>query len=109
MNHPLLLLSVASIIFIGPNSEALLSNTSSFDMNNAGYHCTSGKQYRQINITYQPHDLYIKSCKVNYQKNSDQVKTLWSDQRNFINCEDKAESLALRLKDRGWKCQMAGI
>jgi hypothetical protein len=109
MKHPLLLLSLASIAFIGPNSEALLSNTTSFDMNDAGYHCTSGQQYRQINITYQPHDLYIESCKVNYQKNAGTSKTLWSDQRNAINCEAKAELLALRLKDRGWKCQIAGI
>lgn len=109
MKHPLSIFSVASIVLIGSNSEALLSNASSFDMNEAGYHCTSGQQSRRINITYHTHDLYLQSCKVNYQKNAQASKTLWSDQRNSVNCESKAELMALRLKDRGWECRMAGL
>lgn len=109
MKHLLSIFSVASILLIGSNSEALLSNTSSFDMDEAGYHCTSGQQLRRINITYHTHDLYLESCKVNYRKNTEASKTLWSDQRNSVNCENKAALMALRLEDRGWECQMAGI
>jgi hypothetical protein len=109
MNHPLSICGLAGIMFIGPNSEALLSNTTSFDMNNAGYHCTSGQAYRQINITYQDHHLYTQSCNVSYQKNAGANKTLWGNQRNAANCEAKAELIAQRLEDRGWQCQTAGI
>lgn len=109
MKHPLSLCALAGIMLIGLNSEALLSNTSSFDMDNPGYHCTSGQAYRQINITHQKHDLYINSCSVNYQKSAQDIKTLWHNQRNRFNCEAKASLMAQRLKDRGWECQAAGI
>jgi hypothetical protein len=109
IKHPLSIISLTGIILIGPNSEALLSNPSSFDMSNAGYHCTSGHGYQQINITYQTHALYNKTCSVSHQKNTDAVKTLWHQQRQVSSCEMKAAAVALRLQDRGWQCQTAGI
>ncbi|MFT5420639.1 MAG: hypothetical protein ACI9D5_001389 [Candidatus Endobugula sp.] len=108
-NHPLQTVGLLGIILIGPNSEALLSNPSSVDMNNAGYHCTSGQQYRQINIRYQADTFYTETCSVSHQKNTQEAKVLWHKQRNTFSCETKAKAIALRLQDRGWSCQTAGI
>ncbi|ODS25090.1 hypothetical protein AB835_00005 [Candidatus Endobugula sertula] len=109
MKHYWAILTLAGVVFVGPNSEALLSNVSSFDMGYAGYHCTLQQKQREVNIIHHPHPLYVTVCDVTYQKNQQAPQTLWSDQRNASTCEKKAEAIAIRLKDRGWQCKTAGL
>ena len=108
MKHCFTMLTLAGIVFIGPNSEALLSNTSSYDMDDAGYHCSLGPQQSQINIVYKKHPMYLTSCDVTYLRNG-KANTLWSNQRHQSTCETQAALLASRLVDRGWQCQTDGI
>lgn len=109
MRRFLEILTLAGIMFIGPNSEALLSNASSYDMDYAGYHCSNGRHQSQINIIFEQHPVYITSCNVTYQKNQGKEKVLWTNQRSQQNCEINAKSMAIRLEDRGWQCQVSGI
>ncbi len=109
MKYILQILVVAGISFIGPNTQALLSNAAFIDMDNAGFQCTLGYQKRQINIHYYQSQQHNIACDVSYQKNYQNKKKVWSAQRNHFLCEDKASSIALRLKDRGWQCQTAGL
>jgi len=109
MNNPLHLGILAGIMFIGPNSQALLSSASSYDMNNEGYHCISGQQVQTINIHYQINDIYNRVCSISRKKNIDKEIILWKNQRTASSCEAKAEAFALRLEDRGWSCRVAAI
>lgn len=109
MRRTLEIITFAGIIFVGPNSEALLSNASYYDMDNAGYHCANGQQQSQINIIFKEHPLYLTSCNVTYQKGEGVEQVLWENQRSQENCEINAKSMALRLQDRGWQCQTSGF
>jgi|GEM_PF-5032811 len=102
-------LSLSTIMLIGPNSEALLSNTAFYDMNHHGYHCLKFQQKGQIFIIHEPHEVYNQVCSVSYKKNQERERILWQHQRNSETCEVRAKQMALRLKDRGWQCQMTGI
>ncbi len=108
MKNPLQIAVLAGVMFIGPNSEALLSNAALFDMENAGFHCVDGQEYRQVNIKYKPHNLFIKTCDITYSGNNRQEQLLWATQRNSSSCETKAAAVAQRLEDRGWQCKTAG-
>jgi len=109
MTRYLAILALSSIIFIGPNSEAFLLNTSSFDMDYPGYHCTSMQKQREISIVHNPHPIYAIACDVTFKKDQQAPLPLWTDQRNTSTCEEKALAIAERLEDRGWQCKVAGI
>ncbi len=109
MNNSFYTIILAAIIFVGPNSQALLSNAGSYDMKHSGYHCSYVPQFKQINILYDDDNMYVNTCHVVYTKNGEQGKTLWKGQRTNHACVTKAGNLALRLSDRGWHCKTAGL
>ncbi len=109
IKHPAFLCILAGVVFIGPNSEALLSNEASFAMNEAGYHCTYGQETRNITISYYDDPIYNQVCDVKDQLNNGKKQTLWNHQRSAYSCETKAGAMAFRLKDRGWQCQISGL
>ncbi len=109
IKHPAYLCILAGVVFIGPNSEALLSNEASFAMNEAGYHCTYGQETRNITISYYDDPIYNQVCDVKDQLNNGKKQTLWNHQRSAYSCETKAGAMAFRLKDRGWQCQISGL
>lgn len=102
-------MALTGVMLIGPNSEALLSNASAFHMEYAGHHCSNGRATREINIIYKQHPLQSLSCDVTYRANQNPREILWQDQRSLDRCEQQASSIALRLEDRGWFCQTAGL
>ncbi len=108
MKHPISL-GLASIMLIGPSSQAVLSNAGSYDMNQLGYHCTRLQGYQRIIIDLDEHPTYTQSCSVTLQRPAHQNRVLWQHQRSYWNCEQKAQHLAQRLTDRGWQCQGTGI
>lgn len=109
IKHPLYIASLASIIFIGPHSEALFTNIAYADLDHSGYHCQSGYQQKKVTIDYQQSIDNVSSCRVSWQHNQGEEKILWDNLRNTSTCENNAAAIALRLQDRGWQCQTMGM
>lgn len=106
---PLYTASLAGIMLIGSNSEALFSNSSFPTSVRDGYHCQSGYQRKKITVHQQTDDIYTLTCRVSWQDNNGQETILWDSQRNMNNCEQKAAAIAARLEDRGWQCESIDI
>jgi hypothetical protein len=106
---PLYTASLASIMLIGSNSEALFSNSPYSDTSNSGYHCRSGYQQKKVTVHQQEDDMYTLTCRVSWQHNSRKETVLWNSQRNMDNCKKNASAIVMRVKDRGWQCKSIWI
>ena len=106
---PIYKASLAGIMLMGSNSEALFSNSSYSETGNNGYHCQSGYQQKKISIHQQTDDIYTFTCRVSWQHNNGKEAVLWNSQRNIDSCEKNASAIAMRLKDRGWQCSSIRI
>lgn len=91
-------------VFLLSGSQAVISNDYAPIMNTAGYYCSKGNQTSQVHIHYggQPQGL---PCQVNYQGPNGPLVQLLEATRFADRCLEKAESMAVRLLDRGWHCQ----
>ena len=99
---------VAAAIFLVPNSQALKSDNMNVATDAAGYFCTLDGSIRNVSIIYgdSPQGL---PCKVTYQQQDRSAITLLEAKRNTNICETKAKNMALRLNDRGWRCEASAI
>jgi len=106
---PLYTASLAGVMLIGSNSEALFSKSSYPTSASDGYHCQSGYQHKKITVHQQADEIYTLTCRVSWQGNNEKETILWDSQRNINNCAKNAAAIAMRLKDRGWQCETIDI
>jgi hypothetical protein len=102
---PLYTASLAGVMLMGSNSEALFSQSSYPASMSDGYQCQSGYQHKKITVHQQTDEIYTLTCRVSWQSNNGQETILWDSQRNIHNCAKNAAAIAMRLKDRGWQCE----
>lgn len=108
MQYPIqtLLLVVA---FITPNSPAVISGNITPSTEAIGYHCSLGTSINEVNIHYGGNAKQLPCQVTLFSYPSKDVVQLLEAKRNVATCENKAELMATRFRDRGWHCERSGF
>jgi hypothetical protein len=86
---------------LAPHSATVSPNQTVAD--ETSYYCQAGVQAQAIHIQLGKGSKGLP-CQVILQKEKQMIQLLKAN-RNVDTCNVKARTMALRLKDRGWRCE----